>query len=114
VRTSSDYRQFAEEQRKLVLTVKCLVASAEHRRRADSYDALAATEDWLNGAVSPIEEKPMPVYPVDMHERVERIAKQRAERERKVVTFVPRARKLPSRSATRTTTSVFTSNTRRK
>jgi hypothetical protein len=72
---------------------------AEHRRRAEAYEALALAEDWLNGAVSPIEEKPMTVYPVHMHERVERIAKQRAERDRKVLTFLRRPPRALSNSA---------------
>ena len=96
--TSNDYRRLAVEQRSLLARTKCLAGSAEHRRKAEALEALASSEDWLNGAVSPMEQKAMPVYSLDVQQRFARISKQRSEESRKsedarkakVIPFAPR------------------------
>ena len=93
-----DYRRLAVEERALLVRTKCLAGSAEHRQRAESFEALASTEDWLNGAVSPMEQKTMPVYSLDIQQRFARISKQRLEdarksedaRKAKIIPFSPR------------------------
>lgn len=96
--TSTDYRRLAVEQRALLARIRCLAGSAEYRQRAEAFEALASTEDWLNGVVSPMEHRAMPVYSLDMQQRFARISKQRFEdarksenaRKAKVIPFSPR------------------------
>ena len=78
-----------------MLLARIMAVSAEHRQRAEGFESLAATEDWLNGAVSPMEQKPMPVYPLDIQQRFARISKQGVDeaRKAKVIPFSPRLSK---------------------
>lgn len=48
------YRREAVQLRSLVAKTKSLRGSSQHRKMAEAYEVLAATEDWLAGAVSPL------------------------------------------------------------
>lgn len=106
--TASEYRQQATEQRGLMSNTTSLKESGQHRKRAEAYESLAAAEDWLNGAVSPLEDKAMPVYSLDIQQRFARIAKQRAdEAVKSKVLSLPKLAERAHRKARTAAASVF-------
>jgi hypothetical protein len=50
---AAEYRQKAAHHRHQIAETVSLKESGRHRKTAEAYEALARSEDWLDGVVSP-------------------------------------------------------------